>query len=70
MHVGNTKSVHLQWPLDRRVTQLRDPTDADRLPSLRPIRGMQVRLHVRGCTQKFPDWPPGTRTASGKTLCH
>jgi hypothetical protein len=25
---------------------------------------------VRGCIQKFPDWPPGARTANGKALCH
>jgi hypothetical protein len=27
-------------------------------------------LHVRACIQKFPDWPPGARTASGTALCH
>jgi hypothetical protein len=21
-------------------------------------------------TKKFPDWPPGTRTANGTVLCH
>jgi hypothetical protein len=26
--------------------------------------------HVRGCIQKFPDWPPGERTANGTALCH
>jgi hypothetical protein len=25
---------------------------------------------VRGYIQKFTDWPPGTRTASGTALCH
>jgi hypothetical protein len=25
---------------------------------------------VRGCTQKFPDWPPGVRTANDTALCH
>jgi hypothetical protein len=25
---------------------------------------------VRGCIQKFPNWPPGARTASGAALCH
>jgi hypothetical protein len=25
---------------------------------------------VRGCIQKFPDWPPGARTANGTALCH
>jgi hypothetical protein len=27
-------------------------------------------LHVRGCDQKFPDWPPGASTAGGTALCH
>jgi hypothetical protein len=25
---------------------------------------------LRGCSQKFPDWPPGTRTANGTALWH
>jgi hypothetical protein len=25
---------------------------------------------VQGCIHKFPDWPPGTRTANGTALCH
>jgi hypothetical protein len=25
---------------------------------------------VRGCIQRFPDWPPGARTANGTALCH
>jgi hypothetical protein len=25
---------------------------------------------VRGCIRKFPDWPPGARTANGAALCH
>jgi hypothetical protein len=25
---------------------------------------------LRGCIQKFPDWPPGARTANGTALCH
>jgi hypothetical protein len=45
------------------------------------IRLMQIReerlyeilflqIEVRGCNQKFPDWPPGARTANGRALCH
>jgi hypothetical protein len=26
--------------------------------------------HLRGCIQKFPDWPLGARTANGTALCH
>jgi hypothetical protein len=25
---------------------------------------------IRGCIQKFQDWPPGARTANGTALCH
>jgi hypothetical protein len=25
---------------------------------------------IRGCIQKFPNWPPGARTANGTALCH
>jgi hypothetical protein len=25
---------------------------------------------LRGCIQKFVDWPPETRTANGTALCH
>jgi len=25
---------------------------------------------IRGCIQKFPDWPPGARTANGTILYH
>jgi len=26
--------------------------------------------YIRRCIQKFPDWPPGERTANGTALCH
>jgi hypothetical protein len=29
-----------------------------------------VCTYVQRCTQKFPDWPPGARTANGTILCH
>jgi hypothetical protein len=29
-----------------------------------------VELAIRGCIQKFLDWPPGARTANGTALCH
>jgi len=25
---------------------------------------------IRGCIKKFPDWPPGARTANGTAFCH
>jgi len=30
----------------------------------------QVLRDIQGCIQKFPDWPPGVRTANGTALCH
>jgi len=27
-------------------------------------------VDIRGCIQKFRDWPPGTRTTNGTALCH
>jgi hypothetical protein len=30
----------------------------------------RISSYVRRCIQKFPDWPPGARTASGTALCH
>jgi len=26
-------------------------------------------MQYTGCIQKFPDWPPGARTANGTALC-
>jgi hypothetical protein len=28
------------------------------------------RINIRRCIQKFPDWPPGTRTTNCTALCH
>jgi hypothetical protein len=32
--------------------------------------GLMIFRVIRGCIQKFPDWPPGARTANGMALCH
>jgi hypothetical protein len=29
-----------------------------------------IRLVIRGCIQKFLDWPPAARTANGTALCY
>jgi hypothetical protein len=29
-----------------------------------------VSVQIRGCIQKFSDWPPGARTTNGRALCH
>jgi hypothetical protein len=40
------------------------------------VRAWRLRTHmctsnnVWRCIQKFPDWPPGARTANGTALCH
>jgi hypothetical protein len=39
-------------------------------PENRKGRDHAEGLRVRGCIQKFPDWPPGARTANGIALCH
>jgi hypothetical protein len=31
---------------------------------------MSLQVVIRGCIQKFPDWPPGARTANCMALCH
>jgi hypothetical protein len=35
----------------------------------RQIQGYDIDNNLRGYIQKFPDWPPGARTASGTALC-
>jgi hypothetical protein len=42
-----------------------DPSNTEIVDS-NPARGMDVG----GCIQKFPDWPPGARTANDTALCH
>jgi len=27
-------------------------------------------IYIRGCNQKFPDWPPGAGVVNGIALCH
>jgi hypothetical protein len=27
-------------------------------------------INILGIIQKFPDWPPGAKTANGTALCH
>jgi hypothetical protein len=40
-------------------------------PVLSPLWYVSVMYNnVRGCIQKFSDWPPGARTANGTALCH
>jgi hypothetical protein len=46
----------------------------DRAPGIRPVwtrwyLTTAVSL-TRVCIQKFPDWPPGARTANGTALCY
>jgi hypothetical protein len=39
------------------------------MPQNRPTH-TRTHTHIRGCIQKFQDWPPGARTANGTVLCH
>jgi hypothetical protein len=31
---------------------------------------LDVYIYRERVSQKFPDWPPGARTANGTALCH
>jgi hypothetical protein len=43
----------------------------ENIPLERPtLRWMVLIIYMRGCIQKFPDWPPAARTANGTALCH
>jgi hypothetical protein len=36
-----------------------------------PVLNQATRLEdVREYIQKFPNWPPGARTANGRAFCH
>jgi hypothetical protein len=41
---------------------------------LRTLTKRRCDIHnkneLQECIQKFPDWPPGARTANGTALCH
>jgi hypothetical protein len=39
-------------------------------PAKGDLRGNQTGNEVLGCIEKFPDWPPGAKTANGTALCH
>jgi hypothetical protein len=39
------------------------------LPRLTYFKSFILHVPLRGYIQKFPDWPPGTRTANGTALC-
>jgi hypothetical protein len=64
----------------RHVTNvLRALVDATKLTKIntgfpRPIRSLEAHhcLEVTEFSQpkKFPDWPPGARTANGTAVCH
>jgi hypothetical protein len=45
-------------------------TDVVQKASLSSPRINQHGLLIRGCIEKFPNWPPGARTANGTALCH
>jgi hypothetical protein len=42
----------------------------DDVPKLLRLYSVKWDGEIRRCIQKFPDWPPGVRTANGTALCH
>jgi hypothetical protein len=36
----------------------------------RSLRWEHKKAYIRGCIQKFPDWPSGARPANGTALCN
>jgi hypothetical protein len=40
------------------------------IPALERGRVGEFTVVIRGCIQKFPEWPPGVRTVNGTALCH
>jgi hypothetical protein len=34
------------------------------------FNGVVLKQEIRGCIQKFPEWPPGAKTVYGRALCH
>jgi hypothetical protein len=60
-----------------RATATQKPTPKVENPTAPPHRVAPAQSvlflsfsFIRGCIQKFPDWPPGARTANGTALCH
>jgi hypothetical protein len=45
------------------------PLDSSQKFSVTPPKPTVSEAHIWGCIQKFPDWPPGARTANGTALC-
>jgi hypothetical protein len=43
-------------------------------PSYTSIKAVSLEVNeektTKECIQKFPDWPPGPRTANYRALCH
>jgi len=43
---------------------------ATKLTSMSTEGSHMTNKSIRGCIQKFPDWPPEVLTANGIALCH
>jgi hypothetical protein len=67
----------IQWQAGRRqvvvLAVLKPSGSVTRKPTLLPHAKKQANIEcrfIRGCIQKFPDWPPEVGTANSKALCH
>jgi hypothetical protein len=54
----------------RNVGFIQTPNTADSPRRLHRIQSPREFQIMRAYNQKFPDWPPGERTANGTALCH
>jgi hypothetical protein len=56
------------WGLEHRAS---NPVSVKNLAAIETATIVKLlRPYVPVGNQKFPDWPPGARTANGTALCH
>jgi len=51
------------------VSAIADKHDVSYVVALHVLYQL-LDIHIRGCIQNCPDWPPGARAANGTALCH
>jgi len=62
--MGAARSMQKSWKIHTQL-QSENMKGRDHLEDLE-VSGKAIRRYI----QKFPDWPPGARTANGIALCH
>jgi hypothetical protein len=69
-HSPVSRIQQMEWPLCNAPSR----THLKRKQQQKKLHETESRrLHrvlILWCIQKFPDWPPGARTANGTALCH